>query len=136
MKTTFLNGDKAFKQRAKDYMKSRIEDFKYFMGLDDLETSDDEHGSFYNYGLSIDYQEPEGRKRGYFRYQLSWGGQSDEIRFYFDGHVCDKIEYVFLDWGTGAGFDVTNEEWAKWLWDWFDGCDSPNYEREKVMSEI
>ncbi len=135
MKTTFLNGTKELKARGKEYFNSRKEDFIRFMNSDDLENSFDDIGNFYDYGLCIDYQKPEGRKRGYLRYQLSWGGPSDEIRFYFDGHNCDKIEYVFLDWFVGVGFDITEEFFAQWLWDWFDECGTPEYEREKVIEE-
>jgi len=134
MKTTFLNGDKELKERGKKYLASREEDFIRFMNADDLENAGNDLGSFYDYGLSIDYQEPEGRRRGYLRYQLSWGGPSDEIRFYFDGSVCDKIEYVFLDWFVGVGFDITDKKFALWLWDWLEGCGTPEYEREKVMN--
>ena len=135
MKTTFLNGDKELKERGKKYLASREEDFIRFMNADDLENAGNDLGSFYDYGLSIDYQEPEGRKRGYLRYQLSWGGPSDEIRFYFDGRVCDKIEYVFLDWFVGVGFDITDKKFACWLWDWFEECGTPEYEKEKVMND-
>jgi hypothetical protein len=42
--------------------------------------------------------------KGYWRYQLSWGGPSDEFRFYAGG--CGdqepyRISYVFLDWFDG-----------------------------------
>uniref|UniRef100_A0A6H1ZAV7 Uncharacterized protein n=1 Tax=viral metagenome TaxID=1070528 RepID=A0A6H1ZAV7_9ZZZZ len=63
----------------------------------------------YEYGLCFDYVAPgtfKKQQRGYFRYQLSWGGPSDEFRFYAEGngyrwHV-DRIEYWFLDWWDGA----------------------------------
>jgi len=132
MKTTFLNGDKTLKERGKKYFYDRKKDFCQFMKANNLENVKD-IGSFYDYGLCMDYQEPEGRKRGYLRYQLSWGGPSDEIRFYFDGSHCDKIEYVFLDWFVGVGFDISNEPFALWLWDWFEGCGTPEYEREKAL---
>ena len=135
MKTTFLNGDKALKERGKKHFASREDDFIKFMNTDDLADAGEDLGSFYDYGLCIDYQEPNGRKRGYLRYQLSYGGPSDEIRFYFDGCHCDKIEYVFLDWFVGVGFDITDKEFAQWLWDWFVDCGTPEFEREKAMKE-
>lgn len=66
-------------------------------------------GNIYEYGLSFDYVAPHtfhDQERGYFRYQLSWGGPSDEFRIYAEGreyswHV-DTIEYWFLDWFDGA----------------------------------
>lgn len=162
MRTTFINCNqserKAFRQRGRKHVQSRAEDFNHFMEYgaerDELEHHSawetfstrkknqilkkfDETGNFYDYGLSLDYQEKEGRKRGYFRFQLSWGGPSEEIRFYFDGDgsrgQADKIEFVFMDWGTGIGFDVTGEDWAQWLWDWFQSCGTVQYEYNKAM---
>jgi hypothetical protein len=140
MKRTFLNCSKPdapdLIKRAKKHIKSRAEDFRAFMKADDLENAGDYVGSFYNYGLSVDYQEPEGRRRGYLRYQLSTGGPGEEIRFYSDnGRNCDRIEFVFLDWFVGVGFDVTGEEWAAWLWDWFEGCGTFQAEKEKAEKE-
>lgn len=152
MRTTFLNGDAEFKKRAHNYMQGRIEDFEGFMKYgtsnedinedsEDFEEAEkffDSTGSFYDYGLSFDFVSIDtfdDMDAAYYRFQLSWGGPSDEIRFYEDG----TIEYVFLDWGTGCGFDVTYEDWAIWLKDWFEGCcsidwDSIPYE-DKVKFE-
>jgi len=63
--------------------------------------------AFHEYGLSFDYVEPgtfNGQEDGYFRYQLSWGGPSDEFRFYVSGPnwSVHRIEYAFLDWFDGA----------------------------------
>ena len=58
--------------------------------------------------LSWDYVEPgtfEDQEEGYYRLQLSWGGPSDEIRFYDN----DKVTYAFLDWFDGAEIDITDE---------------------------
>lgn len=135
MKTTFLNcrkeDRKAFRERGRKHLQSRAKDFRVFM----QDTEGNEETSFYDYGLAIDYQLPEGRKAGYLRYQLSWGGPSDEIRFYFThgARKCHKIEYVFLDWGTGVGFDVTNEDWAQWLFDWFNDSQTVEIEVQKAI---
>lgn len=63
-------------------------------------------GSIYDYGLGFDYVAPrtfKDQRKGYFRYQFSWGGPSDEIRYYIDGdHKPYRIEYWFLDWFDGA----------------------------------
>ena len=68
-----------------------------------------------NYGLAFDYVEKgtfTDQERGYFRYQLSWGGPSDEINFYRDG----RIEYRYKDWFDGAVRELdTNEDWVEWL---------------------
>lgn len=152
MRTTFLNGDSNFLQKGKNYMNSRIEDFENYMkfGTDNYDTDEDDEdnkeaveffygtGCFYNYGLSFDFVPVDtfdDMEHAYYRYQLSWGGPSDEIRFYEDG----TIEYVYMDWATGVGFDVTFKDWAIWLKDWFEGCcsidwDSIPYE-DKVKFE-
>jgi hypothetical protein len=78
---------------------------------------------FNEYGLSWDYVAPgtfEGQRRGYFRWQLSWGGPSDEFRFFVDENfgVC-RVEYWFIDWfdgarrviRRGADFDLLSEIW-------------------------
>ena len=46
---------------------------------------------------------------GYSRYQMSYGGPQDEIRFYND----NTVTYAFLDWGDGAEIDITNEAITK-----------------------
>ena len=159
MKTTFVNQNSEGNiiESAERYMKSRIEDFDYYREVSIEPSADElrdyvnnprnglsfadiralinkteEMGSFYNYGLCFDYVELEtfdDQNEDYFRFQLSWGGPSDEVRFYDDGTII----YVYLDWFSGVGIDVTGEEWAEWLREWFEGCESLNFghEREK-----
>lgn len=75
-------------------------------------------GSLYEYGLSFDYVAPhtfEDQKEGYFRYQLSWGGPSDEFRIYVQKiddwkFSVDNIEYWFLDWFDGAKVNLWGDE--------------------------
>lgn len=145
MKTTFLNCSKedrkSFRAEGRRHMEGRAKDFKFYMrngtDFEQIENSPDiqagalvtiqEMGSFYDYGLSIDYVAPgtfERQREGYFRYQLSWGGPSEEIRFYFSPGAREayKIEFVYLNWGTGVGFNVTEEDWGKWLFEWFQEC--------------
>lgn len=50
----------------------------------------------------------DGQTEGYYRYQISWGGPSEEIRFYEH-----KTEYWFLDWFCGECRVVTNEPWIE-----------------------
>ena len=70
------------------------------------EAYDDNLGNLNEYGLDFSYIPPntwEEQKEGYFRYQLSWGGPSDEFRFYVNPDFSVyRIEYVFLDWYDGA----------------------------------
>jgi|TARA_R110000765_G_scaffold275139_1_gene373499 hypothetical protein len=54
-----------------------------------------------------------GQERGYFRWQLSWGGPSDEYRIFMeeDGSI-EHITYHFMDWYDGAEMEVyENEIW-------------------------
>lgn len=87
-------------------------------------------GTIYEYGLGFDYVAPgtfQGQRRGYWRWQFSWGGPSDELRFFCDeGMRLTRAEYWFLDWFDGAkrvlrGKDL---ELAETLFDWFDGAGS------------
>ena len=94
-------------------LQDRADDFIRFM-----HGSDDDLEEFYQYGLDFSFVEPETFKNqhiGYYRYQLSWGGPSDEIRFY----RCGKIEYWYMDWFDGACKIITDKDWALWLQDMF-----------------
>lgn len=76
-------------------------------------------GSFEDYGLCFDYISKytfKDQEQGYYRYQFSWGGPSDELRIYENG--C--IEYVWMDWFVGVGFDVSSEDWAMWVVEHFE----------------
>lgn len=79
------------------------------------EYSEDNYFEFISeYGLSFDYVESNtdyNSGEGYYRWQLSWGGPSDEFRFYVDdiGNV-QEIEYWFLDWFDGASITLTGKE--------------------------
>lgn len=97
---------------------------------------EDEHpelGSVYDYGLAFDYVSPDtfsDQPDGYFRYQLSWGGPSDEIRYYIDPwdaeadpyHVQPgRVTYVFLDWFDGEQRELRGDDRRTALdyFDWF-----------------
>ena len=67
------------------------------------------------YGLGFDYVEPDtfdDQPVGYWRYQLSWGGPSDEFRFYWNGNRAYSIEYRFMDWWDGAVRTLTGEDFG------------------------
>ena len=65
------------------------------------------------YPLCFDYVEANtfGEHEAYHRYQMSWGGPQDEIRFYVvsDVEFSHKVTYAFLDWYDSAEIDITNE---------------------------
>ena len=76
-------------------------------------------GNLYEYGLGFDYVAPDtfhDQPEGYFRYQLSWGGPSDEFRIYAQ-HLDSwkfsvyKIEYWFLDWFDGAHVTLASHDY-------------------------
>ena len=74
-----------------------------------------EESGLAEYGLSFDFiEERENESIGYYRYQLSWGGPSDEIRFYEGG----KATYHFMDWFDGASIDVSKSEVVADLREW------------------
>ena len=64
-------------------------------------------------GLCFDYVEANtlGTHDAYHRYQMSWGGPQDEIRFYVvsDVEFSYKVTYAFLDWYDSAEIDITDE---------------------------
>lgn len=97
-------------------------------------------GNLYEYGLSFDYVAPEtfnDQPEGYWRHQLSWGGPSDEIRFYASrpDSPCYRVEYWFLDWWDGASLDLTRDDICQWLWDWFQEAGSVQAEYDKAGEE-
>lgn len=111
------------KQRVNGALKGRLQDleklFRAYQEGDEERYSED-IGTFPEYGLCVDYVAPHtfnNQKRGYFRYQLSWGGPADEFRFYLDEMLNPtRIEYWFLDWYDGAklilkgkAYDLLNE---------------------------
>ncbi len=135
-KALFVLSDQAFKERGLKHLQSVTEDFEFFEEFgqaEDLEEFKEnlrdgsysfsemkqalqkfeEVGNINDYGLSFDFVEPDtfdDQPEGYHRYQMSWGGPSDEIRFY-----PNKVEYVFMDWFVGVGFDVTDKSWIDYL---------------------
>ena len=65
--------------------------------------------------LSFDYVEPNtfnNQSEGYWRLQFSWGGPSDEIRYYIgEGDNVREIYYVYMDWIDGASVRVVDYIW-------------------------
>lgn len=117
------------KDRVRAELRGRIEDLDklwtlYQAGNDE---SDPDLGRMEEYGLAFDYVAPgtfPNQTRGYFRYQLSWGGPSDEFRFFADENMNPtRIEYWFMDWFDGAkvtlrpgsrDYSLVND-----IWEWF-----------------
>lgn len=110
--------DMTIEEHCKAHWLGRRDAFEAMLDAEDYDHPD--YGSLYDYGLSFDYV-PGGtfvdQPNGYFRYQLSWGGPSDELRVYLDVELKPyRMEYWFLDWFTGHGIDVKDDEIARRLW--------------------
>lgn len=113
-------------ERVQDSYERTLAEFGRFFAPDADEETREE---FYEYGLSFEYVWPDGEDGGFWRYLLSWGGPSSEIRFF--GHpglhqpwICQRIEYWFLDWFDGASVDCTDNETMRELFDWFADCEA------------
>ena len=122
-----MEKQKTCKDLVKGHLESRMEDLRtlwdaYLEGKEDV----DDLGNIYDYGLSFDYV-PSGtfndQKKGYFRYQLSWGGPSDEFRFFIDLEKnVVNVEYWYLDWFDGAPITPSGKDIVllSELLTWFD----------------
>ena len=110
------------KDRIKDAIISRGEDFTRFMNcysfgddyMIEADPEDEVLEEFYNYGLDISMVSMgtfKDQKEPYLRYQLSWGGPSEEINFYQNG----RVEFVFKDWFDYASIEISHLEWVQWL---------------------
>lgn len=94
-------------QRVRAHYKSRMRDIKTLYNAEEQQT--EELGSLNEYGLSIDYVAKgtfKDQRVGYFRYQLSYGGPSEEYRYY---PTSDKLEFWLLDWFDGAKVTITSK---------------------------
>ena len=100
----------------------------------------DENG-FPEYGLAFDYVAPftfPDQSAGYYRYQLSWGGPSDEFRFYIGaGKQVKRVEYWFMDWYDGASLELEGKDLQllEEIFQWFDDVGCVQAEYEKAMEE-
>lgn len=85
--------------RIDESLETAIKDIEELISKDDLQ-------EFFEYGLCFDFVEEgtfEDQTEAYWRYQLSYGGPSDEFRFFGNG----RIQYWFLDWYDGAHRNLT-----------------------------
>ncbi len=119
------------KDKVRDAYRARMGEVTRLWELykQDQEASDPDIGRWTEYGLSFDYV-PMGtfidQRRGYFRYQLSWGGPSEEFRFFSDETLgIVRVEFWHLDWFDGACVRVTGKALATWkeIWEDWQECD-------------
>ena len=68
--------------------------------------------------LGFDYVAPhtwDNQPEGYWRWQFSWGGPSDELRAYVNEHYeIHRLEYWYLDWGDGASILLEQDHTPAW----------------------
>ena len=89
----------------KDYQKTCAEriDEQWRLRREDLKDPEFE-------GLGFDYVEPHtftDQLEGYWRWQFSWGGPSDELRAYVNElKEIHRLEYWFMDWMDGAKLEL------------------------------
>ena len=98
------------KDRVYNNLQGRLKDLQTLLNAPEYEN--EELGSLYDYGLCVDYVEPNtfnDQKEGYIRYQLSWGGPSDEFRYFINPNgLIHRIEYWFMDWYDGANLTIAD----------------------------
>lgn len=134
--------------KCKDRVESRLQD-----RLDELhklwdlycqgdEEGDPDLGTFLEYGLCFDFVAPEtfdDQNYGYYRYQLSWGGPSDEFRFMTEDPEAGMptVEYWLLDWFDGAHIHLKGEDLRRLqeIWQFFVDIGSTQAERGKALED-
>ncbi|KTB49276.1 hypothetical protein DEALK_01890 [Dehalogenimonas alkenigignens] len=103
------------RERLNAELKDRLRDIRTLWRLNQKhpDASHPELGKFKEYGLVLDYVAKgtfQDQKRGYFRWQLSWGGPADEFRFYLDEDLdAVEIRYLFLDWNDCASKKLSGD---------------------------
>ena len=89
-------------ERCKDLVEDQWKDRK--KDLDDPEQE----------AVGFDYVEPhtfEKQPEGYWRWQFSWGGPSDELRGYVNEHKeLHRLEYWYMDGFDGAKLEVQQDQ--------------------------
>ena len=131
------------KDRVQGELNDRIVEIRKLWKLyqKDPDASDYDLGSFHEYGLGFDYVPKRtfsDQKRSYFRWQLSWGGPSDEFRFYVDEDFDPiEIEYWFLDWFDGASVSLQGRSYdlLSEIFDYFKEIGAVASERYKATHQ-
>lgn len=131
------------KERVGAAYHSRFADIRKLWELykKDPELSDEDCGKWDEYGLSFDYVAPDtfkNQRRGYFRYQISYGGPSEEIRTHCDENFnMTRAEFWFLDWFDGAKRNVTGKNLETWkeIWEDFRDVGLLEYEHKKATED-
>ena len=139
-----MKKDLTCSERVQKHFTGRMQDIRKLWEADCKgEESTDDLGSLNDYGLSFDYVAPNtfgDQDQGYFRYQLSWGGPSDEFRFYVNPDLTPyKIEYWFLDWFDGAPILLVDSDktfMKEFFMMYFVETETAKYELDKAMKDL
>ena len=117
--------------RVNDEYQSRLKEIKKAYKNKNLDFVEwlNEFGLGWDYVLSNTFDNQE---QGYYRWQLSWGGPSDEFRIFTDHEKnIQSVEYWFLDWFDGASIKVNDQEVLDMI-SWQLDCDLTPIEHEEV----
>ena len=131
------------RDRVDGSLESRINDIRLLWEAEKngIEEGVENIGTFNEYGLCFDYVPSDtfqDQEQGYFRYQISYGGPSEEFRFYCDPDLtCYKIEFWYLDWFDGASIDLTGDDkdLMTEIFDDFRECGTVQYQLEQAQDE-
>ena len=111
---TFLDIDKSERKKFDDFLSDEYQELN-------------QYDDFFDYanqsGLCFDRVEAgtfKDQRAAYWRWQLSWGGPSQEFRLYDNG----DLEFWHLDWFDGACVDVQDEIFQNLMSTWKD-CSQP-----------
>lgn len=111
-----MTQNKKCKDRVADELRDEIATIRTLWTAYQNGDEETEDGTFNEHGLAFVYVQAgtfDDQDEGYFRYQISWGGPSDEFRFFCDAAgSCHRIEYWFMDWYDGACIELTGEDEA------------------------
>lgn len=132
---------KTCKQRVRAELRREIDSYlnPMFRAYQEGKEEECEAGNFCEHGLSFDYVPAgtfDGQKEGYFTYQISYGGPSDEFRFYTDASFSlHRVEYWFMDWFDWARIILKSKdlELLEEVFDFFKECGSVENEFKKAQ---
>ncbi len=127
--------EKTCEDLVEQHLQSRVEDLQRFF------EDEEAYEEFYEYGLSFDYVATrtfKGQTEGYFRYQISWGGPSEEFRFFVGyDHSLIRCEFWYLDWFDGARRTLGGSDLAvlTQVFEFFEECGSLEAEYTKATED-
>ena len=94
-------------------------------------------GAFNEYGLSFDYVKEytfSDQEEPYFRYQISWGGPSEEYRIYTDDLFnIERVEYWFLDWFEGENKTLDKDDIIFDVIEYFKDCGLLEHKKQRAL---